>query len=380
MYLFIITLLSIFLLSNVGLAQRGMIKVHFKDTTTVKYPLDRIDSLTHFSIDLATIITLGPQSITGQSFYCGGKILSNGKGNISEVGLCWSSKPNPTRSNAWIACNTSDSFYYCMIEGLTKKTTYYVRAYAINEAGISYGEEISVSTSTSGGGTLIHQGYEYNTFIGCDGNEYLAENFKSVIYQNGDTVRKANSYEDLIDAWEKKEGAWCYYNFDEKNDSIYGKLYNIYALYDERNLEPIGWYFDHYTPTNHMNRNVYGCYVQEGFGGKLKSIGTVESGDGNWKAPNTGATNEIGFSGQPGGILDFRFEKADFRGLGEFGYWRYLREEYYLIKDEIKNFPYNFDDYADETIMSLSYNSGSATLEVLGKPKKYMTSIRCVRK
>jgi uncharacterized protein (TIGR02145 family) len=350
-----------------------MIKVHFKDTTTVQYPQDRIDSLTHFSIDLATITTLGPQSITGQSLYCGGKILSNGKGNISEVGLCWSSKPNPTRSNAWAACNLSDSFYYCMIGGLSKKTTYYVRAYAINEAGISYGNEISVSTSASGGGTLIHQGYEYNTFIGCNSREYLAENLKSVIYQNGDTVRRANSYEDLIDAWNKKEGAWCYYNFDENNDSIFGKLYNIFALYDERNIEPFGWRI----LTNEDGSGSqfdFSCSPNQGNGGKMKTIGTIENGDGNWRAPNYGATNESGYSGQPGGILDFRFDKADFHEMGEVGYWLFLDRNYYLNKEKI------FNGYPISSLFKLTYNSDLIYYEGEVEDKKFMTSIRCAKK
>ena len=47
-------------------------------------------------------------------------------------------------------------------------------------------------------------------------------------------------------------------------------------------------------------------------GGKLKATGTIEGGDGLWISPNTGATNESGFSAVPGGersleIIEVRY-------------------------------------------------------------------------
>ena len=60
-------------------------------------------------------------------------------------------------------------------------------------------------------------------------------------YLNGDTIRFASSIADWIDAGNKKQGAWCYYDFDPLNGEVYGKLYNWYAVNDSSGLAPIGW-------------------------------------------------------------------------------------------------------------------------------------------
>lgn len=299
---------------NESFSQRDMIRLYFKDTSNVSHPINQIDSIVHYKIQKATLQTLGPQSITGQSAYCGGKIINLGMGTLLEVGLCWSTKPNPTIENTKLICSVVDSLFYCMIGGLNRKSTYYVKAYIINEGGVSYGNEITFNTSSSGG-TLLHQGYEYNTFVGCDGKEWLQENLKSVVFQNGDTIREARSFDELREAFNNKEPAWCYYEFNQKNDSIYGKLYNYWAAIDDRNIEPIGWIIG--SPSELIQ-----CLGgNEVAGGKLKTIGTVENGDGNWLSPNEGATNVSGFSGQPGGMGLFDNGGDNFVGINSYGHW-----------------------------------------------------------
>ncbi|MBW6498176.1 MAG: fibrobacter succinogenes major paralogous domain-containing protein [Bacteroidales bacterium] len=53
-------------------------------------------------------------------------------------------------------------------------------------------------------------------------------------------------------------------------------------------------------------------------GGKLKATGTIEAGTGLWHAPNTGATNETGFTALPGGG---RYHNGAFGSLGSYGIW-----------------------------------------------------------
>jgi uncharacterized protein (TIGR02145 family) len=48
-------------------------------------------------------------------------------------------------------------------------------------------------------------------------------------------------------------------------------------------------------------------------GGKLKETGTT-----HWNSPNTGATNETGFTALPGG---YRFSNGAFNGIGYNGTW-----------------------------------------------------------
>ena len=53
-------------------------------------------------------------------------------------------------------------------------------------------------------------------------------------------------------------------------------------------------------------------------GGKLKATGTIEAGTGLWYDPNTGATNETGFTALPGG---YRYDDGAFGDVGFLGYW-----------------------------------------------------------
>ena len=73
------------------------------------------------------------------------EITSDGGGHLSAVGFVIATKHNPTRNDRDLECNVSTSIS-TQVSGLTPLTTYYVRAYAVNEAGITYSEEISFTT------------------------------------------------------------------------------------------------------------------------------------------------------------------------------------------------------------------------------------------
>jgi uncharacterized protein (TIGR02145 family) len=72
------------------------------------------------------------------------------------------------------------------------------------------------------------------------GNHELSKkNLNVSKYRNGDIipeVKDGNEWREL------KTGAWCYYNNDPKNEAIYGKLYNWYAINDPRGLAPKGYH------------------------------------------------------------------------------------------------------------------------------------------
>jgi uncharacterized protein (TIGR02145 family) len=133
-----------------------------------------------------------------------------------------------------------------------------------------------------------------------DGNIYLtvtigaqvwmAENLKVTHYRNGDAVPNVT----MAGTWSGlTTGAFCDYDNDASNVANYGRLYNWYAATDSRKIAPYGWH----VPTDaEMQTLVDYLGGNEVAGGKMKAAGAT-----HWMSPNTGATNESGFSGLPGG-------------------------------------------------------------------------------
>jgi uncharacterized protein (TIGR02145 family) len=94
---------------------------------------------------IPSLTTTSVTDISLNSAICGAKIISDGGAEISEQGICWSTKPEPT-----ITSSKTSEFYApgkYRLTGLQVATTYYIRAYATNSSGTGYGEEVSFRTS-----------------------------------------------------------------------------------------------------------------------------------------------------------------------------------------------------------------------------------------
>ena len=97
-------------------------------------------------IDLPEVTTVEPTEIATTSAKTGGNVTSDGGGDVTAKGVCWSTSQNPTLSDSFSTDGIGLGEYLSIINGLTINTTYYVRAYATNEAGTAYGEEFSFTT------------------------------------------------------------------------------------------------------------------------------------------------------------------------------------------------------------------------------------------
>jgi uncharacterized protein (TIGR02145 family) len=149
------------------------------------------------------------------------------------------------------------------------------------------------------------------TVTDIDGNVYhtvtigtqvwLVENLKTTKYRYG------NSIPNVIDSsqWTTlTTGAYCDYNNDASNSSIYGRLYNWFAVNDSQNIAPLGWHvasdkewkiMEKFLDSTVDTTVIVGTLGTD-IGGKLK-----ETGIEHWTSPNTGATNISGFTALPGG-------------------------------------------------------------------------------
>lgn len=85
-------------------------------------------------------------SVTSTTALCYGSIIDSGSSSIIEKGFCWNTAGNPTIEDNYYSIWWTESFY-AYINNLAPNTTYYVRAYAKNNEGIGYSQEISFTTS-----------------------------------------------------------------------------------------------------------------------------------------------------------------------------------------------------------------------------------------
>jgi hypothetical protein len=96
---------------------------------------------------LAQLTTTPISAITANAAQSGGTITNSGNSIITAQGICWGTTPAPTilgsKTTESLVANTFTS----TLTGLSAGTTYYVRAYATNEVGTAYGNEISFSTN-----------------------------------------------------------------------------------------------------------------------------------------------------------------------------------------------------------------------------------------
>ena len=94
----------------------------------------------------AAITTMAASGITASSATSGGNITSDGGSTITSRGICFNTSPNPTTSNYKNTEGNGTGMFASSLIGLTAGTTYYVKAFAINSSGTSYGNEINFTT------------------------------------------------------------------------------------------------------------------------------------------------------------------------------------------------------------------------------------------
>lgn len=116
-----------------------------------------------------TLLTTEVTSVTHNSANSGGNMLSDNGSPITAKGVCWSIDPDiPTIDDAHTTDAAGTPPFMSSISGLQPNTQYLVRAYAINEIGIGYGEKLSFTTDNEPGSppcTPIENTITYNSVV-----------------------------------------------------------------------------------------------------------------------------------------------------------------------------------------------------------------------
>ena len=209
---------------------------------------NQVSFTTPASGTLPTVTTTAISSIAATSASSGGNVTSDGGSSVTVRGVCWSTSTAPTVSGSHSSDGTGTGVFTSSITGLSSCTYYYVRAYATNTAGTSYGEEfvfISLGpTARSVQWNLMYRVADSN--VGNNGN------FTS-------------SCGDCSDGWAAKVDGWAIYGTIVYTSSTTLSVGDY--LYDSGKCNPTGngWYIIQRISTETNNR----IYVVNG---QVKSI------------------------------------------------------------------------------------------------------------
>ncbi len=199
--------------------------------------------------------------------------------------------------------------------------------------------------------------YETGTVADIDGNTYqtvkigdqwwMAENLKVTHCRNGDAIPNVTDNR----GWGNYAiGAYCNYDNYASNVATYGRLYNWDAVTDSRQIAPEGWHMPSDEEWQTLVDYLGGSSIA---GGKMKETGTS-----HWISPNSGATNESGFSASPGG---YRSNYGNYYYMGTYAYFWSSTKSYGTI--------------ALTWILHYDYSG----VERSGFDKHWGFSVRCVR-
>lgn len=149
---------------------------------------------------LPTVVTSDPYGIGTDYIYTGGNVTSDGGLQVTEKGVCYSLTSTPTISDASTSNGINAGWYLSDLLSLELNTTYYIRSYAINSLGISYGNEISVTTrnisiftppivETTGNYDITGYGFNVEGDVSSNGGKSL---YEKGIYIGTDTDPSTN--------------------------------------------------------------------------------------------------------------------------------------------------------------------------------------------
>ncbi len=165
--------------------------------------------------------------------FCQGNVASDGGLEVTERGFCYSTYPNPTVFDSYIAAGTGNGGYTAILTGLEAGVTYFVRAYATNSLGTTYGEQFS----------FVYENCNDITVTDCDGNIYHAvqigsqcwmrENLRTTKEANGTSISQGNANDPSGGRY------WYYPNNQSSNKTTFGLLYSSAA---KNYVCPTGWH------------------------------------------------------------------------------------------------------------------------------------------
>lgn len=146
------------------------------------------------SVDMPIVATSEVNEITFSSAQSGGRISSDGGGDIVSRGIVWDTLAGPTIERN-IGINDKGSgarLFFVSMEGLEPGTKYFVRAFASNNAGTAYGDAIEFTTR------ILVETVEENSMVLSFNTKALVNLVKTAELVNGTIIDDRVIWENLL--------------------------------------------------------------------------------------------------------------------------------------------------------------------------------------
>ncbi len=272
---------------------------------------------------IPVVSTAAISNVTETSAQSGGEVTSDGGETVTARGVCWSISPTPDITDLITSNGDGIGSYTSDLTELSANTTYYVRAYATNSLGTSYGGEVSFNSNNE-----QVADYDGNTYpIVVIGDQvWMGENLRTTHYSDGTAIPLIEN-NSMWDALSDTDDAYCWNDNNATTGSVYGALYTwAAAMNGEGSTDanpsavqgvcPSSWHLPSDAEWKELEEEL-GMIPSDaeatGWRGTVQGGLLKESGTDHWNNPNTGANNNSGFTALPGGN---RYDYGTFLNVG----------------------------------------------------------------
>ena len=192
-----------------------------------------VGSFTTLEGHLPTITTRDISLLTSNSAISGGYVTDDGGVAITARGVCWSTKQNPTINDNKTIDGNGTGNYISYITNLSENTQYYVRAYATNSMGTSYGSQMSFITLGEPQ-TFTVNGVSFTMMAVNGGTFQMGATSEQGSYANSDEkpVHSVTLSDYYIGETEVTQELW---------EAVMGSNPSNFSGYPQRPLENVSW-------------------------------------------------------------------------------------------------------------------------------------------
>lgn len=132
------------------------------------------------SVTTQAVDTIGQTTASGH-----GTVTSDGGANVTERGVCWNTSGTPTTADDKEESGTGTGSFVASMTGLDADTEYYVRAYAINSEGTSYGSEVTFTSDSPGVPVVTTQAVDTITGTSAIGHGTVTSDGGNTVTERG---------------------------------------------------------------------------------------------------------------------------------------------------------------------------------------------------